>query len=260
MYKKERKQAIPRGKQYSDFLDTENKVCVLLKGALEDLEPYHWHFHAVATQREYYEELLEQLPAGEVLWHFDFKQNVGIPQGPKEGGSWWYANFRVEYTVFGVLVARRGPSGVETTYHTFVSTVLEKGSTLAIRMLETLLPTVPDGTKHLHLLGDCGPRFRRYQFASWALVTVLQTLRASCPGLRVQLAFFAEHHGKGRVDGHFGVSSLWLRQFCARDIVNSPSLLIQAFRLGALHAMKDNPKGPKYGFANFEPGPKAKQF
>ena len=38
---------------------------------------------------------MDTLREDEVLWHFDFKQNVSIPEGPREEGCWWYANARL---------------------------------------------------------------------------------------------------------------------------------------------------------------------
>ena len=56
----------------------------------------------------------------------------------------------------------------------------------------------------------------------------------------VELHFFAEHHGKGRVDGHFGVCAQWLRDHSRRKTINSPELLFEAFDLGGRVAMRDN--------------------
>ena len=127
-YKKERKKAqgTMRASRYQEFLNAESSGAALLRRSLGELEPFHWHSYAAQEQRAYYENLFENFPENEVLWHFDFKQNIVILKGPKEGSSWWYANCRVEYTVFGVLVAQRVPAGVETMYYTMASTVLEK--------------------------------------------------------------------------------------------------------------------------------------
>ena len=85
------------------------------------LEDFHWHFQAVQWQNLSYEDALANLGQDEVFWHFDFKQNVSIPQGPSEGGAWWYANARLEFTVFGLMEARRTSTGVRRCYYTVLS-------------------------------------------------------------------------------------------------------------------------------------------
>ncbi len=64
-----------------------------------------------------------------------------------------------------------------------------------------------------------------------------------------------EHHGKGPVDGHFGMLATWLSQFTARSTINDPKALVHAFALGAKATMKDDPAGSRYINRLFEPGP-----
>ena len=101
-YRVERKRALNRD-ALDNLFKSEVMVINSLRDLLKELEPFHWHFQATHRQQACYDELLEAFPEGTVMWHFDFKQNVSVPQGPREAGSWWYANCRVEYTVFGVL-------------------------------------------------------------------------------------------------------------------------------------------------------------
>lgn len=216
------------------------------------LEEFHWHFQAVQWQNQAYEDALHNLGQDEVLWHFDFKQNVSIPQGQREGGSWWYANARLEYTVFGLMEAK----GSDRCYHTWISDVLEKGSTLAIAMMSELIAGLPATVRKITLWGDCGPHFRSYQFAYWAMVELRQAavraLRVEDKSISVELSFFAEHHGKGIVDGHFGLLARWLREYCMTRVASSKEDLVAAFNEGAAKAKADNPSGPVYSHKIFQ--------
>ena len=80
------------------------------------------------------------------------------------------------HTVFGLMEAKRTAAGVSRRYHTWISDVLEKGSTLAIAMLRDLIPTLPATVRKLTLWSDCGPHFRSCQFAFWALVDLREAV------------------------------------------------------------------------------------
>ncbi len=71
----------------------------------------------------------------------------------------------------------------------------------------------------------------------------------------VSLNILGEHHGKGPVEGHFGMLATWLSQFAARSTMKDPKALVHAFALGAKATMKDDPVGSRYINRLFEPGP-----
>lgn len=109
------------------------------------------------------------------------------------------------------------------------------------------LPT--DGVKEFHCWADCGPHFRSYEFL-WNLV---EQCRDVFP--RVQLHFFAEHHGKGRCDGAFGLQRKWVSDFARTSTIDSLSSMKLALETGAAATMSLDPppKGPAYYIKVFEP-------
>ena len=71
--------------------------------------------------------------------------------------------------------------------------------------------------------------------------------------------FFVEHHGKGRVDGNFGVFAFWLKEWCLLHLVDSPQGVLDAGDAGAKAAIAANLYGLSYTNIFFVPGQKPKQ-
>ena len=92
-------------------------------------------------------------------------------------------------------------------------------------LLSKLIDRMPADTSKLHLWGDCGPHFRSLQLVYWACVTLLGAITAArnfrVGTFEIDLNFFAEHHGKGCVDGRFGTLALWVKEYCSRFTINS---------------------------------------
>ena len=92
-----------------------------------------------------------------------------------------------------------------------------------------------------HLWGDCGPHFRAKAFVYWIQKLLLDGLKVITgnDSLVIELSFFAEHHGKGVVDGHFGKLSQWVSACCKTSkIIGSPETLVRAFAVGAAAALE----------------------
>ena len=73
--------------------------------------------------------------------------------------------------------------------------------------------------------------------------------------------FFAEHHGKGRNDGQFGLQRHWIESFTARKSIASMEELLNALNEGASQTMQSDPPptGPRYEVVHFHP-PKPREF
>ena len=78
---------------------------------------------------------------------------------------------------------------------------------------------------------------------------------------KCKLPFFAEHHGKGRNDGQFGLQRKWIESFVARQTISSLQQLLDALKDGAAGTMQADPppSGPSYEVAHFHPS-KPRQF
>ena len=118
-------------------------------------------------------------------------------------------------------------------------------------MLQTL-PT--GGVREFHCWADCGPHFRSYEFV-WNLVAQCQSVFP-----KVYLHFFAEHHGKGRCDGAFGLQRRWVADYARTCTIDSLDGMRQALEAGAAAtmALHPPPQGPAYKVKVFEP--EAKQY
>ena len=106
--------------------------------------------------------------------------------------------------------------------------------------------------EEFHCWADCGAHFRSYEF--------LWNLSEQCEKRfkRVRLHYFAEHHGKGRCDGTFGLQRHWVADFARTSTINSLQGMKEALISGAAATMAlgPPPDGPSYHIKVFEPAPK----
>lgn len=112
-----------------------------------------------------------------------------------------------------------------------------------------LLHCVGHTGKHLTVWADCGPHFRSYEFL-WNLVELCQTVFET-----VDLNFFAEHHGKGRCDGAFGLQRRWVADYARHSVIDSLDAMEKALQSGAAAtmALDPPPHGPAYVIKTFRP-------
>lgn len=80
---------------------------------------------------------------------------------------------------------------------------------------------------HMHCWADCGPHFRSYELL-WNLV---EQCRDRFP--HVTLHVFAEHHGKGRCDGAFGLQRRWVADYARTTTIDSLQGMKSALETGA---------------------------
>ena len=190
------------------------------------------------------------LEAGSVYIQFDFMQNLSVPQSGAEAGSWWYANCRVEYTVFGVMLRFIVDGVPRSKFVTYVSNALDHGALIASRLMQRVMTHVPHDTTKLLLWSDCGAHFRCYEFAHWALLDLPRKFRDERGvSVSVRLQFFAEKHGKGPCDGHFATMKKWIYTYCTQGhVVMTLGSVKAALDEGAAHAMRllAPPSGPQY--------------
>ena len=152
--------------------------------------------------------------------------------------------------MFGVTLIFVAGGVARTKFITYVSDALDHGGLIASRFMERVLQHVPRDTKTLNLWSDCGPRFRCYQFAHWALIELPRKLKVD-RGVEVgvRLQFFCEMHGKGPCDGHFSVLKSWIQAYCVKGgTVAALSDVKVAFDEGAAVSMElhSPPAGPEH--------------
>jgi hypothetical protein len=105
-----------------------------------------------------------------------------------------------------------------------------------------------EDVKEIRLWSDCGRHFRSYEFLAWA--TVLTVRAFKCP---VVLSYYGEHHGKGRVDGWFGLLDSWLTFAACRTEVLDLASLVRVLTAGASDAMLADPapRGAQYDIREY---------
>ena len=262
--------------------EAEAKASHMMANYLDVLESCSHHFQTVHRQHQRREFLEDQLSKDSILVQLDFMENMSWPLGPEEAQDWFWATSRETMTTLGFYVCRwKGRALCKENYH-YVSQILNHDSAYACQCLllgssakvlsrlvvsrlfvvvagrasvgcalrnDLLLSLPTDGVKEFHCWADCGPHFRSYEFL-WNLV---EQCRDVFP--RVQLHFFAEHHGKGRCDGAFGLQRKWVSDFARTSTIDSLSSMKLALETGAAATMSLDPppKGPAYYIKVFEP-------
>ena len=159
---------------------------------LDEFEPFHWRFSTVQRQHAVYEIRFEDLLADQVIFHFDYKQNISVFQGPAEGEV---LVVRQDLIVFGVLVDYSKGDKVERRYVIYFAEVLDKPTSLIeIFFNGLLLPHLPKDLKKVHFWADCGQHIRSHQFMSGLANSLFRFGRAAI--LDCRKALFASHKAR----------------------------------------------------------------
>ena len=95
---------------------------------------------------------------------------------------------------------------------------------------------------------DVGPHFRCYRFVWYWLIYVPGKYRC-----HASFNMFAEHHGKGIVDGHFGTLSLWTSLAAVRVVIKTADQLADEWRKACSMARESDPELPACEFVVFDP-------
>eukprot|EP00972_Heterocapsa_arctica_P056155 8284755-Heterocapsa_arctica.AAC.1 len=134
-----------------------------------------------------------------------------------------------------------------------MSTILDHTQLFAALALNDLLRRLGlprSRFTRLHVWADCGAHFRGYCFL-WSLIELCQIHKLS----EVVLHFYAEHHGKGRCDGQFGLQRHWRDTWAEAHVISSVQQYVSACQSGADDTMADDPPpaGPSYKCVLFSP-------
>lgn len=229
--------------------EAEATACAELSQAQEILECCEHHFSSVRRQHNSREAMVASLRADAVDVQLDFMENMTIPLGPEEEQSWFWATARESITTLGFYAHFWNRGEHQECYWHYVSKILNHDTAFANMAFNDLLgklPLTPDH-KTLHVWADCGPHFRSYEFL-WNLSLLVQTRFE-----RVFLHFFAEHHGKGRNDGQFGLQRKWVSDYAREHVIDSLDAMKAALEMGACGTMQLDPppKGPSHSIRMF---------
>jgi hypothetical protein len=190
--------------------DTDNSD---LEAARENVRLYHVHQQVAQFQREHYDTSRKQLKDGQALILMDFKENLKLGSGPVEVGQDFYQKTQVTCLGFAVHIGHTNKP-CTTHYFDVLSYCLSHDGLFVHEALRLVLPAVQDlvgcPITDLELWMDCGPHFRCAEVLYDVLIDLPQ--QYSLPVIRAN--YFAEHHGKSIVDGHFGHVSRAVSRWC----------------------------------------------
>ena len=181
----------------------------------------------------------------------DFKENFRIGGGPIETGQMFFQKTQV--SVLGFAIYYKDEDGDLRLQHVnYLSEILSHDSLFVIDCLTKLFSdSFMSRFNDVCFWSDCGPHFRSAE--------ILAFIYHQLPQLRQGqyfLNFFAEHHGKSVVDGHFGVLTNWFSAVEAVRNVRNIHDLVELFREKTVNRPNLNSKTPEYFFDiydRFEP-------
>ncbi|CAK9019088.1 unnamed protein product [Durusdinium trenchii] len=181
----------------------EADMCVQLEAMSKLLDSYLFHRSANEFQKPVLTNLLVEPPAGTVVVLSDFKELFTLPVRSTQTGEEFFANARMEISIFGSVVSERRRDGtVEWTRVLILSDILDHTSCRASQCIDQALRqrrgTNPVDT--IHLLSDAGPHFRSYE-ALHHYCCVLPVQHQA----RVCVHYGVEKHFKSEADRLFAI-------------------------------------------------------
>lgn len=198
--------------------------CEMLLMDLETLE--HHKAHAL-RQKVAWERLVTDITSGVVgdvvAIGLDYKENWALPLKKRTIKKEFFKTGQTPVSSLGFVVYM---PGLEPRFFDVLTDNLGHGGYEACAGFRTLLAklsTFPEfrQAQRLEVWGDCGVHFRGAEFAYCTLIEQHPCI----PPIR-SLNFFGEHHGKCRVDSHFGRETNFVRKAVlhGEDILDSDHL------------------------------------
>ncbi|CAJ1447063.1 unnamed protein product [Effrenium voratum] len=191
--------------------ELEAKVSHQMAWELKVAKSYEWHSLVAQRQAQSVQRDLEALSEEQVLLWSDYKQNLSLPQANVQTGDMFYGTSRMELTCWGCLLFQRKGGVLNKKHIVILSSIIEHSSLVSnLLCLEAAKHfDAWEKVKEVLAWSDCGPHYKSYDhIAGW----LADWVEAS-PPRSVRLSFFGEKHGKGQVDGLFGVIEGWLKNF-----------------------------------------------
>jgi hypothetical protein len=241
--------------QIADVHELTASIDVTLKWSKRLLDSFAWHSRVAERQRGCARALLGGgLEAGSVFIWYDWMQSLSVPMAHEETATMFFAPSRHELAVFGMFLAQRTAAEEPITmeYVVIITDVLDHTSEFAAQLLAQAMPFIhsPDAVRRIYLWGDCGKHFRSYFH-----VGNMYDLFCAGKGWEVAVCFFAEKHGKGRVDALFAHAKHWIRTalMVPDTLLSDLPSLVAVCRAGAARDALRDPLGPKYHVVSFSP-------
>ena len=206
----------------------------------ENVKLFEAHRRVADLQRENYVAARDALKAGQVMIILDFKENLKVGSGPVEVGQDFYQKTQVSCLGCAVHVGR-DEGTCSTHYFDALSYCLSHDGLYVREAMRVIIPRILDmaggSLSDLSFWMDCGPHFRCYE----VLYDFLIDLPHCYPIPTIRVNFFAEHHGKSLVDGHFGHVSRAVNRWSLKqrlvDIQDLCSAISEYFPSDSVHPL-----------------------
>ena len=231
--------------------DMEAKVEHQLKWEISVADSYAWHKSTADRQTcAVFEERNNiQLQHG-LVW-LDFKQNITLPLATVQTSSMFYGPSRQELACMGVVLFDGTGGKVTQKNLLFLSEIIDHTSLVVGEYFKEAMQAfrAPHALNHLSCWFDCGGHFRSYDHAGFLIKEIFQKYRCG-----MTISYFAERHGKGLVDGCFGMLQSWIDTYLKQEnkVIGSLDELLSVCQTAAAHTSARDPEGIQWEVRKFD--------
>jgi hypothetical protein len=150
---------------------------------------------------------------------FDFKQNLGLPMGPREISQDFFQKMPVSVLTFICFIKKNNK--IFKKVFTFLSLCLNHNGSFACDCLERVLNCAMfDDINKVYMWSDNGPHFHNNQFINFIF------LNNNFKNKVIEYNFFCEKHGKAVCDQFFGSMSRCLNELSMSSTISNINELI----------------------------------
>lgn len=176
----------------------------LTQADLKAKKAYEDHLKVHAAQTRAYDSMLDLIQEGQAVMVMDFKANISLGKGPEEDSHVFFS--APQRTVFGAVVFFRKNDIIYKVNFTLISQVLVHDSRTLREMLRRHILChgvfKHFGAKIINVWMDNAPQ----HFRNFETMATFADLSEEF-GVKINVNFFAEYHGKSECDRHFGLIS-----------------------------------------------------
>lgn len=208
------------GKNMKKKKITISKNTISLEKKLEALKQ---HKNTVNHQQYSFDKQIYDLHEDECIIVIDFKENLRIGGGPVETKAQFFEQSFVSDLGAAVLTKKRQKNKI--SYYNFFSEILSHDSKFSGDCITQLLKRDEmKSFKKVSIWSDGGKHFKSKEF----LATIFENIHKTNK-INIEMNYFAEYHGKGIVDGHFGTISKWLKECMSTKNILTINDIIESF-------------------------------
>ena len=226
-----------------------------LKWMKKVVSAYAFHRRSADRQKTAVTSVSEALEPKHILCWMDFKQNLTVPLAFRQTSNMFWAQARMEVSIFGLVVhvGQAQAGGPRKLGFLVVSPIIEHTALAAALQVQLLKGELPmDKIASCHFWMDCGGHFRTLDMCSYVATEWASSSSANIP---CTLSWFGEKHGKGEVDGLFSCANRWIQSKIRNPGAEIASVadVVATLRQGAAEDMRKDPSGMIYKILEWNP-------